>query len=139
MIDSEESLDDAEEIRYELPLRGRRWEERPFVKREPFALGSAIYETMAWKMPYDTLQDDEVERKYAEENFPDIKDLLVGSVIRDCWNERLKRAEDVGCALEAFATTLKAVNGVKCEPKGTWNSGATDYMYPIRANASEQS
>jgi serine/threonine protein kinase len=116
-IDDREPLDVAEEIRYELPVRGRSWEGRPFIKRELFALGSAIYEIMAWKMPYDTLQDDEVERNYAEEKFPDVEGLLVGSVIWDCWNERFKSAEDVGFALKAFAPTLNAVHRVKCEPE----------------------
>jgi len=39
--------DIVEEIRYELPLRGRAFGERPYVKRELFALGSAIYEIIA--------------------------------------------------------------------------------------------
>jgi hypothetical protein len=41
----EEPLD-VVEIRYELSLRGRKWENRPFIKRELFALGSVIYEIM---------------------------------------------------------------------------------------------
>ena len=51
----------AEEVRYELPLRGREWEERGYVERELFALGSALYEITAWKQPFDGLSETEVE------------------------------------------------------------------------------
>jgi serine/threonine protein kinase len=98
-IDNEAPLDVAEEVRYELPLRGRKWEARPFIKRELFALGSTICEIMAWKKPYEELKDEEVVRNYAEEKFPDVTELLVGSVIYGCWNEQFDRAEDVGFAL----------------------------------------
>jgi hypothetical protein len=105
-IDDEEPLDVTEEIRYELPLRGRKWEDRPIIKRELFAFGSALYEIMAWKMPFDKLKDEEVEKNYAEEKFPDITGLPVGDVIRRCWTEKFETAEDVQIALEAFKTNL---------------------------------
>lgn len=41
----------AEEIRYELPLRGKTWEQRDYVSREIFALGCAVYEVMAGRCP----------------------------------------------------------------------------------------
>lgn len=46
-LNDKEPLDVAEEIRYELPRSGRRWDGRPFIKWELFALGSAIYEMIA--------------------------------------------------------------------------------------------
>jgi len=55
----------AEEVRYELPLRRRDWEERDYIKRELFALGCAIYEIMAWKKPFAELADSQVEENYA--------------------------------------------------------------------------
>ena len=55
-VDDREPLG-AEEIRYELPVRGRTWEERDYVKRENFALGRAVYEAMAWKMPFGELSN----------------------------------------------------------------------------------
>jgi serine/threonine protein kinase len=58
----------VEEICYEAPSRDRTFNERPYVKRELFALGSAIYETMSWKMPYEELNDDEVKKMHAVES-----------------------------------------------------------------------
>jgi hypothetical protein len=42
----------CEESQYELPLRGSPFEGRPSIKRELFALGSAIYEITMWKRPF---------------------------------------------------------------------------------------
>ncbi|KAH6715846.1 hypothetical protein BKA61DRAFT_719918 [Leptodontidium sp. MPI-SDFR-AT-0119] len=49
---------------YELPFRGREFWGRPARGREIFALGSVIYEIMAWALPYEGLEDDEIEKKY---------------------------------------------------------------------------
>ena len=53
----------AEEVRYELPLRGKDWTQRGYVQRELFALGCAICEVMAWKVPFAELSDKEVGDK----------------------------------------------------------------------------
>ncbi|KUJ07408.1 uncharacterized protein LY89DRAFT_601650, partial [Mollisia scopiformis] len=95
MIDDGESLGIGEEIRYELPLRGRTWEARPSIKKELFPLGSALYEIAAWKMPFDGLQDEEVEKNYAEEKFPSVEALVLGDIIRRCWDEQVDSATDV--------------------------------------------
>ncbi len=94
-IDDGESLGIGEEIRYELPLRGRTWEARPSIKKELLALGSALYEIMAWKMPFDGLQDEDVEKNYAEEKFPSVETLVLGDIIRHCWDEQVDSATDV--------------------------------------------
>jgi len=94
-IDNGESLGVGEEIRYELPLRGRTWKARPSIKKELFALGSALYEIVAWKMPFDALQDEEVEKSYAEEKFPGVEGLVLGDIIRRCWDEQVDSATDV--------------------------------------------
>jgi serine/threonine protein kinase len=94
-IDDGESLGIGEEIRYELPLRGRTWEARPSIQKELFALGSALYEIEAWKMPFDGLQDGEVERNYAEEKFPGVEALVLGDIICRCWDEQVDSATDV--------------------------------------------
>ena len=78
-----------------MPLRGRAWEARLSIKRELFALSSAIYEIVAWKMPFDGLQDEEVERNYAEEKFLDIEELVVREIIFRCWKEQVDTATDV--------------------------------------------
>ncbi|PVH71959.1 kinase-like protein [Cadophora sp. DSE1049] len=90
----------VEEIRYELPLRGRVFEDRPYIKRELFALGSAIYEIMAWKMPFEELGTDDVEKKYAAEEFPDVTCVLAGDIIRDCWDEKFETAKDIEGAIK---------------------------------------
>jgi serine/threonine protein kinase len=49
----------AEEPCYELPLRGRSWEARPYRKKELFALGC---ELMAWKKRLADLCHNQVEK-----------------------------------------------------------------------------
>jgi len=90
----------AEEVRCELPLRGRDWTQRGYVERELFALGCAIYEVMAWRAPFAELSDKEVEENYGREEFPAVEGLLAGDVILRCWREDFQRAEDVEAALE---------------------------------------
>jgi serine/threonine protein kinase len=92
----------VEEIRYELPLRGRVFAERPYVKRELFALGSAIYEIMAWKQPFEGLEDDDVKKKYAAEEFPDVAYLLARNIVHNCWSEKFDTAKEVEEALTAL-------------------------------------
>lgn len=64
-------------------------------KRRLFALGSALYEIVAWKMPFAGLQDEEVERSYTEEKFPGVEGLVLGDIIRRCWDEQVDSATDV--------------------------------------------
>ncbi|KAI9747052.1 MAG: hypothetical protein M4579_007535 [Chaenotheca gracillima] len=89
----------CEESRYELPRRGREFEDRPYLKRELFALGSAIYEILAWERPFDGLDDDDVEKRFAAEEFPGVSHLVGGNIIRNCWNENFENAKDVEDAL----------------------------------------
>ncbi|KAL2064843.1 hypothetical protein VTL71DRAFT_3983 [Oculimacula yallundae] len=46
-------------------------------------------------VPWVALTDEEVEKMYAGESFPDTKGLLGEEVIRKCWNEEFEMAEDV--------------------------------------------
>ncbi|KAF2674071.1 kinase-like protein [Microthyrium microscopicum] len=101
-LDDQEPLD-SEEPCYELPLRGRTWEERPYLKRELFALGCAIYEIMAWTKPFDGLSNEDVEARYSREEFPGLTDVFGESVIRKCWEEEFNSADDVKYALEALS------------------------------------
>ncbi|KAL5113183.1 hypothetical protein ACEQ8H_008947 [Pleosporales sp. CAS-2024a] len=102
-LDSEES-DGIEEPRYELPLRGRDFEARPYKERDLFALGSAIYEIMAWKKPLPELTDEEVLERFDRESFPDVSNVPCGNIIKQCWNERYGGAESVMLALQALMT-----------------------------------
>ncbi|KAG4430678.1 hypothetical protein IFR05_013830 [Cadophora sp. M221] len=97
-IDNQEPLG-AEEVRFELPLRGRAWQSRDYKKRELFALGCTIYETMARKIPFAEMTEDQAEKNYANEVFPNTDELLVGDIIRACWNEEFETAKDVEEAL----------------------------------------
>jgi serine/threonine protein kinase len=112
-IDDQEPLA-GEEIRYQLPLRGRKWEVLDYTKREIFALGCGIYEIMAWKAPFPEMTEEQVRKKYANEEFPDTDGLLVGDVIRACWNEKFEAAADVEIALREKLVDLgeELVNGM---------------------------
>ncbi|OAA57955.1 Protein kinase-like domain protein [Niveomyces insectorum RCEF 264] len=76
-----------EEMQYELPCRGRDFDDRPVLKREVFALGSAIYEMMAWRRPFQDVPDEEVEKRYAREEFPRLDGIAVAGIISKCWHE----------------------------------------------------
>ncbi|KAI9837188.1 MAG: hypothetical protein M1837_003090 [Sclerophora amabilis] len=92
----------AEEPWYDLPLRGRKFRDTPFMKRELFAFGCAIYEIMAWKKPFGELSMEEVEKAYAREEFPDTSDLFAADIIRRCWNEEFESAQEVEVALQGL-------------------------------------
>jgi serine/threonine protein kinase len=92
----------VEESRYDLPLRGREWEERPYYKRDLFALGSALYEIMAWNKPFPELVDHEVENRFARDEFPDVSNIGCGDIIQKCWQEKYESAEQVMVELQAL-------------------------------------
>jgi serine/threonine protein kinase len=98
-----------EEAAYELPLRGREFRNRPARKRELFALGSAIYEMMAWAPPYEGLEDDEIERKYAAEEFPSLEGIPASYIIQMCWDEGYGSSDEVVEALKALIASLSKV------------------------------
>ncbi len=94
----------CEEAAYELPLRGRDFWDRPARKRELFALGSAIYEIMAWTLLCEGLDDDEIEERYAEEKFPSLEGIPASDIIEMCWYEKYESVDEVVEALQALVT-----------------------------------
>ncbi len=54
---------------------------------------------MAWKAPFLEMTEKQISKKYANEEFPDTDGLLVGDVIRACWNEKFDSAADIEIAL----------------------------------------
>ncbi|RSL84024.1 hypothetical protein CEP52_016547 [Fusarium oligoseptatum] len=96
----------CEEAQYELPLRGRRFENRPARKRDIFALGSAIYEITTWQRPWQGFGDDEVYAKYDKEEFPTVEGNMIGSIITRCWNEVYDTADQVVKDLEERVEAL---------------------------------
>lgn len=115
MIDGKPSGNVVEEMRYELPLRGRAFRKRPYIKRELFALGSAIYEIMAWEMPFPDLGTDDIEQRFRAEEFPDITDLLagVGHIIYDCWKEKFDSASDVELAVKKLCGITETASQIR--------------------------
>lgn len=53
-------------------------------KDAPPSLGSATYEIISWEEPFAGLEDDDVEKKFASEEFPDLASLLAGSIVHGC-------------------------------------------------------
>ncbi|OAA62066.1 Protein kinase-like domain protein [Niveomyces insectorum RCEF 264] len=91
-----------EEMQYELPCRGRALGQTPVLAREIFALGSAIYEIMAWARPLQGLSDDEVEQRYAREEFACLDDLAVAEIVDNCWHERYGSVQAVVQAMSTY-------------------------------------
>jgi hypothetical protein len=106
----------AEESRYQLPLRGRGRQALDYTKKEIFALGCGIYEIIAWKAPFPEMTEEQIEERYAKEEFPDTEGLLVGDIIRACWTEKFEAAADVEIALREKLMDLRQelVDGMDC-------------------------
>ncbi|RSL40192.1 hypothetical protein CEP54_016173 [Fusarium duplospermum] len=98
----------CEEAAYELPLRGREFWGRPTQKRDLFALGSAIYEIMAWAPPYMDFRDDEIEQMYAAEKFPALEGIPAHDVIQKCWDEKYESVDEVVEALQVLVSSQRA-------------------------------
>lgn len=100
--------DQSYEGRYQLPLRGRDFDDLDMMKQELFALGVAIYEITTWRRPFDDLGEDscEVDVKYAHEEFPPLEsDNPAGDVIKGCWMEEYNTADEVVRQLEHCLNT----------------------------------
>ena len=95
---------------------GETGPQRPYVQRELFALGSAIYEIMAWEMPFTGLSDEGVEEKYGREDFPDVAGLLAEDIIHCCWKEEFHTAEDVRTELLELRTSCTSKNAPLITP-----------------------
>lgn len=85
----------CEEPDYELPGRGREFQDRPRIARELFALGTGMYEIMAWRRLFPRVRDDRIVELLAEEQFPSTSGLVIGGAIEKCWNEQYESARQV--------------------------------------------
>ncbi|CAK7226770.1 hypothetical protein SCUCBS95973_006310 [Sporothrix curviconia] len=94
-----------EEMQYELPCRGRVLGETPVLECEIFALGSAIYEIMAWARPFQGLSNDEVEQRYAREEFSSLDGIAVAGIIDKCWHEQYGSIQEVVDELSLYIST----------------------------------
>lgn len=86
--------------RYRIPpnsLYG--YDEKESMRRaESFALGSLLYEIETGRMPFESLSDSEVQRKYSAGDFPrDVSRLKLGSAIYSSWSwEFLEGSKKLG-------------------------------------------
>jgi serine/threonine protein kinase len=93
-----------ESIRFCLP---RPWEEQSTVITDLFALGSTIYEIMTSGKPYENLPDDEVESRYRQGIFPNVKTICCGEVIESCWRAELVSAAEVMRSIRTVTDMLR--------------------------------
>ena len=102
----------CEEARYELPCRSRSFDDWPMINRELFALGSSVYEIVAWERPFPSLKEEEVEERYAREEFPSL-DIIsaVRPTITNCWKEVYKTADDAVASLDEVLAVLPEEDG----------------------------
>jgi serine/threonine protein kinase len=88
-----------EGVRFCMP---RSWEDDSTVQTDLFALGPTLYEIMTGTQPYRDLEDDVVEAKFKQGEFPSVDSLLCGRVILQCWESTVGSADDVHKALQAI-------------------------------------
>ena len=73
-----------------------------------FAFGCAAYEIITGKPPYHELEKLDgnsylVEQRYEQNQFPNVFDLLLGALMRSCWQGEAKPMSDIRRQLEAFS------------------------------------
>jgi serine/threonine protein kinase len=99
--------DQTHESRYHLPLRGREYDDVPLIKRELFSLGSAIYEITAWKRPFGELDDNQVDARYARDEFPSLDGNVARHIIWGCWAEVYATVQEVVSDLKAAKASIE--------------------------------
>ena len=83
-----------ESTRFYLP-RNRKDEMPCSVITDLFALGSSIYQIMTRRQPYEDLDDDDVEARYARKDFPPVGSIPYGNIIKRCWICEFGSAQEV--------------------------------------------
>lgn len=59
------------------------------IQDDIFGLGSTFFKIMTGKDPYDNLSDEDVDKRFKVGDFPDTSDLVLGEVIRKCWEGQI--------------------------------------------------
>ena len=54
------------------------------VATDIFALGLCIFQIATGKKPYEDLENDDVEKKFADREYPGLEGILFAEVIRKC-------------------------------------------------------
>lgn len=74
-------------VEEESPYRILPWSPRTF-QTDLFALGSFIYEVSTGVRPFAEIEDEEIERRYAVQDFPSLDGLKYHEVISRCWKSQ---------------------------------------------------
>ncbi len=82
----------VETISHHLP---RDRAEDSTVHTDLFALGSALYELVSGKLPFEGEMYEDVDRWFAEGRFPDVKGILFEDLILGCWRRGFASADDL--------------------------------------------
>ncbi|KIW58676.1 hypothetical protein PV05_03175 [Exophiala xenobiotica] len=59
--------------------------ENPSLVSEHFALGSLLYELETGQQPYHEKDEEEIERLFEQDHFPNTDNLMLGNAIMKCW------------------------------------------------------
>lgn len=85
--------------------------ENPSLLSELFALGSLLYELETGQQPYHEKDEEEIERLFEQDHFPNTDSLMLGNVITKCWERGYIDDEQVIVDLGLIKECLKhAVN-----------------------------
>lgn len=110
----------------------------PPVKRDLFALGSAIYEMSTGHPPYPNKSKAEIQNLYWNEIFPPTNGLALGSVIRLCWERYYSTAGQVVIAIR----DIRGIEPIDLEPpfiaEPTYNN-ARSALTPSSSRSSSSS
>ncbi|KAF2731949.1 kinase-like protein [Polyplosphaeria fusca] len=79
-------------------------------KTDIFALGTALFVIVTGNLPFpdlDTLDEDEIQRRFEEHEFPPLEKLPGGDVIRNCWTGSYNSASEIIVDLQKLEKTVE--------------------------------
>lgn len=86
--------------------------DRPSVQSELFAFGSMLYEMETMEQPYAGKEEEELERLFGAEVYPDTSGLVLGEAVRKCW---MREYTDTGDLVVEIRRLREAVLGDRCD------------------------
>ncbi|KAM5350643.1 hypothetical protein ACJ41O_007148 [Fusarium nematophilum] len=81
--------------RYAAPNPGWARGKPPTVEDDVFGLGSTMYYIMTGRAPFQEFASEEVERRYAAHDFPDLAGVPCAEMIGRCWRHEVASAREV--------------------------------------------
>ena len=82
---------------YRMPLRKGIQDNSAGFLSALFVLGSLLYEVVIGAKPYEELNPEDIQSRYAKNNFPDILSQRLGPIIHGCW---MGEYQEVGKVVE---------------------------------------